>query len=114
MLLRVSQEWNEAISVETVGSVFFLRLVCPALITPQAYIDINETQTSGSKALIHIAKAILSVATNVPFQAFDPTVTAVFNRFTERNKSLMKGFFEHLTTCPDTAGEDSADVRYPA
>ncbi|MDP2434302.1 MAG: hypothetical protein Q8P67_01000, partial [archaeon] len=84
----------------SISSFFFLRLVCPALLTPTLFgLATSPPSEAASRTLTLIAKTLQNLANFVEFGAKEPYMEGL-NPFIRRNMDRMHQFLESLSEPP--------------
>ncbi|KNC47806.1 uncharacterized protein AMSG_04035 [Thecamonas trahens ATCC 50062] len=87
---------------KVVGGYFFLRYLCPAVVSPPAYSLMDSfPKKTAHRGLVLIAKSLQNLANNVPFSANKERYLLDMNDFIEANVERLNEFFEALATVDD-------------
>jgi len=99
------KKWPQENTSNIVGSIFYLRCICPALVTPSYYglVDKDEPLSRETeRGLVLIAKIVQNVA-NGNFLVPEQPYADIINELITQNISLNKSFFDFLTTAEKQA-----------
>jgi hypothetical protein len=91
-----------AMKYKVLGGFFFLRFVCPALTTPEAFDfrSIDPTNQKARRALIMISKVLQNLASDTKFGDKEPYM-AFMNPFLDDNRRMMHEFYDDLVKLPN-------------
>jgi len=102
----VAQCFPEA-ELKAIGAFLFLRLICPAIITPNQYglIEDEITNPLARRALTLIAKVLQNLANSVLM--FNEDYMEPLDSFLVENSKRMNTLYEKISSIPNTGPEDA-------
>jgi GTPase-activator protein for Ras-like GTPase len=102
LLSKVSRSYPAQVA-PVVGSFFFIRFICPAIIKPEEYgvWDIEKVSVPpfARRALILISKTLRNLALNAEF-GMKEEYLQLLNPFISDHQNTLKAFFQKLATPP--------------
>jgi len=91
---------NPSLGANTIGSYFFLRLICPSIVMAYQNGIIKEKPGKhAERSLVIIAKMLQQVANNLPFQQKEAELM-IFNPIILKNKSQFNEFITNISEEP--------------
>mmetsp|Transcript_20990 Transcript_20990/g.29449 ORF Transcript_20990/g.29449 Transcript_20990/m.29449 type:complete len:525 (-) Transcript_20990:103-1677(-) len=98
--------------LKCVGSILFLRFLCPAVIAPAAFGVISEDieDEEARRALTLIAKVLQNLANEL--LDFKEDYMKPLNPFLSQNVSRVNQFFDLVSTIPATAPNDASRAKF--
>ncbi|KAI4876546.1 hypothetical protein NFI96_016581 [Prochilodus magdalenae] len=99
----VQQKWptNTTMRTRVVSGFVFLRLICPAILSPRMFnIIADPPSPTAGRTLTLVAKSVQNLANLVEFGAKEPYMEGV-NPFIKNNKQRMIMFLDELGNVPD-------------
>uniref|UniRef100_UPI00358F3DFB ras GTPase-activating protein 1 isoform X2 n=1 Tax=Myxine glutinosa TaxID=7769 RepID=UPI00358F3DFB len=99
----VQRKWpaNDTMRTRVVSGFVFLRLICPAILTPKAFGIISDPpSTVAARTLLLVAKSLQNLANLVEFGAKEAYMEGV-NPFIIQNKQRMITFLDQLANVGD-------------
>jgi len=93
--IAVERFGEENVSYLSVTAFFFLRLLCPAIVSPSLYGILNDViDDDSSRTLRNVAKTIQYLAN---FKVSTPENDERLNKFLEKNTEKMKRFIDDIS-----------------
>mmetsp|Transcript_33152 Transcript_33152/g.83318 ORF Transcript_33152/g.83318 Transcript_33152/m.83318 type:complete len:1318 (-) Transcript_33152:9-3962(-) len=107
---------------QIVGSVFFLRFVCPAIVNPRKYGVVDDAPTDeGVRALVLMAKYIQLLANQVEMDTPNAQQNKLVNEFIHKHIVALNDFYDEMTNPPLSKwaagvrfGDNNTTVRTPS
>lgn len=93
----------------SVGGFYFLRLICPALVSPDGFGIVDALNPACRRPLILVSKILQNLANGVLFGAKESYMLPL-NTFLEHNFGRVRQFFDELASTETSVAEDIPDV----
>lgn len=100
---------NSAVTV--VGGIFFLRFICPAIVSPEFYRIVPEVGEKARRALLLISKILQKLSNRAEFTGKEEYMMP-FNVFVKSNFEVLEHFLNEISVHPGTVGtqKETRDV----
>lgn len=102
VLKRVVTSKFPRASHAAVGGLLFLRVICPAIIAPQAWLGL-EVPRSAKRNLVLLSKLLQSLSNGVPFKVKEKYMVPC-NPFLEKHFAQVADFLSCFATIPASQG----------
>lgn len=98
---EVSKKFPQS-RLSSVGGFFFLRFICPAIVTPETFgiVTVEGIDSAARRALVLVSKILQSLTNGVPFGEKEAYMVPL-NSFIEQHIARIQEFFDKLTTLED-------------
>jgi len=111
MLRQLVKQCFPESELTSIGGFFFLRFLCPAIVSPEAFGVVDEiNDPECRRALTLVAKVLQNLANDV--QHFKEDFMEPLNGFLTRNSSRMTSFYEEISTVPESGPDDARRPKF--
>lgn len=87
----VSEHFDENVGNQVLGSIMFLRFVCPAIVNPEKYELVGDIKPANRRTAVLISKLIQNLVNGVDFDGSKESYMAAFSPFlSKKNRTALE------------------------